>query len=618
VILDWENLKRHLSKVEKPARYIGGEINSVHKKPEKVSVRFALAFPDVYEVGASHLGSQILYYVLNSREDTWCERVFAPWPDMESLLREKNWPLYTLESYTPLNDFDIVGFSLQYELTYTNVLNMLDMGRIPLHSASRGNESPLVIAGGPCAMSAEPLADFLDALVLGDGEEAVGDVVEVYKRWRASREPRIELLKRLSQIPSVYVPSLYHVSYDPSGTVSSVTPKELDGFKPPRFVERRVLDSIEKAPVPLNPVIPLIPPIHDRAMIEIFRGCTQGCRFCQSGILYRPVRERSRAEVERLVQETIERTGFDEVSLVSLSSADYSQIEEVLSDLINSPVCTKVSLPSLRIDSFSVKLADMLGQSRSGLTLAPEAGSQRMRDVINKRVTEDQIMEAVTRAYESGYSHIKLYFMIGLPGETYDDVEAIGDLAKKIRKVGRDMRKRPTVVVSVSGFVPKAHTPFQWESSDSPLELRRKQDYLKSILKGPGLEFRYHEAHMTKLEAVFARGDRRLSEALLLAFKKGCRFDSWPDMFRKDVWDEVFSTLKIDPDFYSSRLRELDELFPWDHLHSGVRKSFLLDELKKSREAAVTLDCRGARCTLCGVCPDLGVSPKTFKETDKS
>lgn len=604
----WEDLRRELGKVEKPARYTGGEMNSVRKDPAEVDVHFALAFPDAYEVGASHLGSQILYHVINSMHRVSCERAYAPWKDMEELLRLKGWPLYTLESRIPLYAFDIVGFSLQYELTYTNVLAMLDLGGIPLRAKDRNENHPLVVAGGPVALSAEPMADFVDAFVLGDGEEAVQDLIHAYKDWRSTGKPRLYLLQRLSEVEGVYVPSLYEVQYKDDKTVLEVTPKVIDGFSAPAKVQKRVLRSLEEAPYPIKPLIPLIPPIHDRAVVEIFRGCSQGCRFCQAGMIYRPVREREPDTVKKMARDILACSGFNEVSLVSLSSADYTCIRDLVSDLLKDSSGAKVSLPSLRVDSFSVGLAEMLGgATKSGLTLAPEAGSQRMRDIINKRVTEGEIYEAAEHAFSAGYSHIKLYFMVGLPGETDEDVLAIGKLAQSIRKLGRDMGKRPTIVVSVSGFVPKAHTPFQWEACLTPDELMRRQRLLRSVLRGPGLEYRYHDAYLTRLEAVFARGDRRLSRALELAYRSGRRFDAWTDDQNQEQWDHIFQESGVDVEFYAHRERSSDEVFPWDHLQSGVRKSFLLSERRLAMKGSATPDCRGADCTGCGVCPDLGV-----------
>lgn len=604
----WDDLRRLLGKVEKPARYTGGELGAVRKDLEAAGVTFALAFPDVYEVGASHLGSQILYSVLNSLDFVACERVYMPWTDMEEILRAKGWPLFTIESRAPVGSFDIVGFSLQYELTYTNVLAMLDLAGVPLRSMDRQERHPLIIAGGPCAMAPEPLADFVDAFALGDGEELVVDIVRAYREWKESGDRRTELLKRLSHVEGVYVPSLYEVVYDGGG--ARAIPKDMDGFKAPAAVKRRVIKSLEEAPYPDKPLIPLIPPIHDRAMVEIFRGCSQGCRFCQAGMLYRPVREREPETVDRLARDILERSGYDEVSLVSLSSADYGYIKETVSRLLReSPCGARVSLPSLRVDSFSVGLAEMLGSSSaSGLTLAPEAGSQRMRDSINKRVTEEEILEAAASAFSAGYSRIKLYFMIGLPGETDEDVLDIARLASRIRQIGRDKGRRPTVVVSVSGFVPKPNTPFQWEPAVLPDELRRRQRLLRGALRGPGLEYRYHEVDLTVLEAVFARGDRRLGAALEAAFRKGCRFDSWPDNVSLQAWEDAFSETGVDPSYYAHRERDKDEVFPWDHLSPGVRKAYLWKEREKSREALTTHDCRAGRCTGCGICVDYGVA----------
>lgn len=621
-VLPWDDLKRELGKVEKPARYSGGEINAFRKKAPPADVHFALAFPDVYEVGMSHLGSHILYSVLNSREDVLCERTYAPWPDMEDLLRVKGWPLFTLESRLPLKAFDIVGFSLQYELTYTNVLAMLDLGQVPLRSCDREENHPLVIAGGPCALSGEPLAEFIDAFVLGDGEEVVLEVVDAYKSWRRSGAVRDRLLLSLSSVAGVYVPSLYQPKYRDGGMgpLEETVPVMGRGQAFAPVIKRRVLKDLDRAPYVEKPLIPLIPPIHDRAVVEVFRGCTQGCRFCQAGMIYRPVRERRPEEVCSMARDLLGHSGYDEVSLVSLSSADYSHIGELLTSLLSDNPCgARVSLPSLRVDSFSVGLAQMLGSStKSGLTLAPEAGSQRLRDVINKKVTQEDLLDAASAAFKAGYSHIKLYFMIGLPGETDEDVKAIGHLASLVRETGRDLGKKPTVVVSVSGFVPKAHTPFQWEACLSQEELERRQRLLKRTLRGPGLVFRYHDAGLTWLEAVFARGDRRLGQALEIAFRSGRRFDAWPERFDRAVWEGIFRQAGIDPDSYASRERARDELFPWDHLQSGVDKAFLWKERQKARRGERTEDCRWHPCEGCGVCSGLkvqtSIAPKAIAE----
>jgi radical SAM superfamily enzyme YgiQ (UPF0313 family) len=634
--ITWNELRRYLGKVEKPARYTGGESNAVKKDPQSVDVLFALAFPDVYEVGMSHLGTQILYSVLNNRKDVSCERVYAPWHDMEDLLKERRWPLFSIENRLSLSSFDIVGFSLQYELTYTNVLMMLALGGIPLRSRDRGNGDPLVIAGGPCTMAAEPMADFIDAFALGDGEELALDIVDTYKAWKGTGKSRLDLLAMLSLVEGVYVPSLYDVKYNSDGTVAEVCPmpvklsdesyqslkaqagdvglrrscfpEDIPGyFIPPSRVRRRVIRSLEDAAFIDKPLIPLIEPIHDRVMVEIFRGCTQGCRFCQAGTIYRPVRERTPETISRYAKELLEASGYDEVSLVSLSSADYSHIEALLSRLMADCPGTKVSLPSLRVDSFSVELAKMLGASRTGLTLAPEAGSQRMRDIINKKVTEEDIFNAVSHAFSSGFAHIKLYFMIGLPGETDEDVEAIAQLARKIRQTGRDMGVRPTIVVSVSGFVPKPNTPFQWEPCIQPEELQRRQRLLRDGLRGPGFKYKYHDAEHTWLEAVLARGDRRLSGALKLAYERGARFDAWSSHLDIDIWEQVFHDTGLDPAFYAHRERGTEEILPWDHLDSGVSKQYLLRERDRAKQGHTTNDCRTGYCAGCGVCPNLGV-----------
>jgi len=634
--ITWKHLRRHLGKVEKPARYTGGEINAVKKDPRSVDVIFALAFPDVYEVGMSHLGTQILYAVLNSREDVACERVYAPWYDMENLLKQQGWPLFSIENRLPLSAFDIVGFSLQYELTYTNVLMMLELGGIPLWSRDRAEGDPLVIAGGPCTMAAEPMAGFVDAFALGDGEELALDIVDTYKAWKGTGKSRLDLLVMLSLVEGVYVPSLYDVEYNTDGTVAKISPTpvklspesyesikahagdselrracfpdDMPGyFIPPSKVRRRVISSLEDAPFIDNPLIPLVEPIHDRVMVEIFRGCTQGCRFCQAGTIYRPVRERTPETITRYAKRLLEASGHEEVSLVSLSSADYSHIEALLSQLMGECPGTKFSLPSLRVDSFSVDLAKMLGASRTGLTLAPEAGSQRMRDIINKKVTEEDIMSAVRHAFGSGFAHIKLYFMIGLPGETDEDIKAIAHLARKIRQAGRDMGIKPNIVVSVSGFVPKPNTPFQWEPCVRPEELRRRQRLLGDGLRGPGISYKYHDVEHTWLEAVFARGDRRLSQVLELVYKRGARFEAWSGHLDINIWEQAFYDAGLDPAFYAHRERGKEEVLPWDHLDTGVSKQFLLRERDRARQGLTTDDCRTAYCVGCGVCPNLGV-----------
>lgn len=579
-------------------------MNARLKDPASHEISFLLAFPDVYEVGMSHLGSQIIYHVVNSLPHAACDRAYAPWFDMEALMRANGWPLFGIESRIPAGAFDIIGFSLEYELCYTNVLTMLDLAGVPRASADRDESHPLVIAGGPSCMSPEPLTKYIDAFCLGDGEEVVVEVIRTYREWKSSQGSRADLLWALSEIEGVYVPSLYRVSYKADGTVLRVEPETRNGKSAPEKIRRRVVANLENSPYPLEPLIPAMEPVHDRAMVEIFRGCSRGCRFCQAGIIYRPVREKSGETVLAHTRKLLKTTGYNEVSLVSLSSADYTQIQRVLSDLLQKDPCqTRVSLPSLRVDSFSVDLATLLAAGeKSGLTLAPEAGSQRMRDCINKQVTDEDILEAASRAFEAGFDRIKLYFMIGLPGETDEDVRAIASMASRVRQIGRDLGRRPTVVVSVSGFVPKAHTPFQWEKTLDESELQRRQKILASMLKGPGLEFRYHDARLTQLEAVFSRGDRRLSAVLEQAHAKGCRFDSWPDFFQYEKWESSFAECGVDPLFYANREREVEEILPWDHIDSGVSRAFLLRERERAKQGELTPDCRWGPCSVCGIC----------------
>ena len=609
-VISWDELKWHLGKVEKPSRYTGGEINVSNKDPLQAKVLFALAFPDVYEVGMSHLGSHILYHVINQRPDVVCDRVYAPWIDMENLLRDIGFPLFSTENRMSLSSFDIVGFSLQYELTYSNVLSMLDLGGIPLRSEQRRIGDPLVIAGGPCAMAPEPIAPFIDAFALGDGEEIVLEIIDTYKGWADSGKSRLELLAALSKLEGVYVPSLYGMEYGSDGTIKGIRSSK----GAPSCVRRRVVKSLDEVSFPDKPLIPLMEPIHDRAMVEIFRGCTQGCRFCEAGTIYRPVRERSLNGSCDLARNLVRASGYEEVSLVSLSSADYSRIEELIGRLVKDDPCgAKVSLPSLRVDSFSVELAQILSTGQKvGLTLAPEAGSQRMRDAINKKVTEKDLVDAASYAFSNGFSHIKLYFMVGLPGETDEDVLAIADVAKKIRQIGRDMKVRPNVVVSVSGFVPKPNTAFQWEEGVCQEELKRRQVLLGKALKGPGLAYKYHDAKTTWLEAVFARGDRRLSKTLEIAYRKGARFDAWPSMMDENLWMASFEESELDPSFFAHREREETEILPWDHLDSGVDKGFLLSERSKAKAGITTPDCRREGCVGCGVCPSFGVENKIY------
>lgn len=592
-------------RVERPARYTGGELNAVVKNPDAVDIRFAFAFPDAYEIAMSHLGTRILYHVLNSREDTWCERVFAPWADMEKELREAHIPLYGLESGDPINGFDIIGFTLQYEMCYTNVLNMLDLAGLPVKSSERDNSHPLVIAGGPCAFNPEPLWEFIDCFVLGDGEEAIGDVVEAVKLAKKDGIARQELLLRLAAIPGIYMPSLYDLSYHEDGTIRSVTP---NAAGVPAIVEKRFLLDLDASPWPDKPIVPFLDIVHDRVTLEVFRGCTRGCRFCQAGTIYRPIRERSVDTLVRQAAASLQNSGYDEVSLSSLSTGDYSRFAELVSALRAGPCSGHVSLslPSLRLDAHGKEYMDSLeGGRRTGLTLAPEAGTQRMRDIINKNVTEEDLLSSVRDAYEAGWDKVKLYFMLGLPGETDEDLLGIADLARKVineyRKLPKEKRRRPvSILVSTSNFVPKPHTPFQWDGQDTVEELKRKQMLLKQALKIGGVDYSWHDAGLSQLEAAFARGGRPMSGVLLRAWQLGGRFDSWREHFSMARWKAAFADAGIDPAFYANRKAVVEEALPWDHIGTGVCKNFLWAERERAMAGQTTEDCRDG-CLGCGL-----------------
>lgn len=592
-----------LCKVEKPARYIGGEINSYNKDKNSVDIRYAFCFPDVYEVAMSHLGTKILYYVMNEREDTYCERCFAPWPDMEKALRENNIPLGTLETKDSLKEFDILGFTLQYEMSYTNILNMLDMCDIPLRASERGEEYPIVMMGGPCAYNPEPLYDIADAFVLGEGEEVTNEILDVYKAMKG--KPKAEYLRVISKIQGVYVPSLYDVTYNEDGTIKAMTPKFDDV---PKSVKKRILIDFDANKFPDKFIVPYTEIIHDRIVIETTRGCTRGCRFCQAGMIYRPVREKT---TERLMEEIdvlLKNTGYEEISLSSLSICDYSNIQNLIMNLIEKYGEEKVgvSIPSLRIDSFSVDLIKEIQKVRkTGLTFAPEAGTQRMRDVINKGVTEEDLLVATRSAFESGWSTIKLYFVIGLPYETTEDVVGIADLAQKVVdeyfNVPKHIRKRGLrVTVSTSILVPKPFTPFQWAPMNQMPEVKEKISALRNSIKSKAINYNWHESPLSYLEAVFARGDRRLCDVLIKAFEKGARFDGWNEYFNYETWQEALEECNVDGDFYAYRERSYDEILPWDFIDIGVSKRYLISENEKAKELILTPDCR-EKCTGCGI-----------------
>lgn len=608
--------KEILPVVQRPARYLGTEVNAVHKEWENISVRMAFAFPDLYEVGMSHLGLQILYGLINEQEDLLLERVFAPARDMEEELRRRGLPLFSLESHRPLQEFDVVGFTLQYELTFTNVLNMLDLAGIPLWTRERGDEHPLVLAGGPAAFNPEPLAPFIDAFVVGEGEECLLELLRVVKEVKGcrSRASRSALLERLVEIPGIYIPSFYRVEYTPEGRVADIIPTHP---RAPRRVRRRMVSDMDGAYFSVKPVVPLAEAVHERGMVEIFRGCTRGCRFCQAGIIYRPVRERSPEVLVRQAREIIENTGFEEISLVSLSSLDYSGLESLLPRLTQ--VCsesrTGISLPSLRVDSFSVETARGLPGRRTSVTFAPEAGTQRLRDVINKGVTEDDLLDAVQAALAAGWNAVKLYFMVGLPTEEREDLEGIAELVRKVRQIGRQSgRRKLRVTVSASSFVPKAHTPFQWEGQNPRPVLTDKHSFLRELVNKRGGEYNWHNVEMSFLEAVFARGDRRLAAALEAAWRRGCRFDGWTEFFRFSLWEESFRETGLDPVAYAERFFSYEEVLPWDVIDTGVSRDFLIDEHRRALKAEPTADCRSAACTGCGICPAFKVRPVLIRE----
>ncbi|HHD2714492.1 TIGR03960 family B12-binding radical SAM protein [Clostridium perfringens] len=593
-----------LYRVEKPSRYVGGELNEVIKDPKEVDIRFGFCFPDVYEVGMSHLGSRILYHVLNQRKDTYCERVYAPWPDMEKLMRENNIPLYTLETKDPINEFNFLAFTLQYEMSYTNILNMLNMGGIPLRASERTEKDPLVIAGGPCAYNPEPLYDIVDIFQLGEGEEGLNDLLDLYQKHKDNFNKEA-YLREASHIPSVYIPSLYDVTYNEDGTIKEFIPKYDDV---PKKVKKRIINNFDQVDFPESLIVPYSEIVHDRVVLELFRGCTNGCRFCQAGMIYRPVREKSRKTLLDQARKMLKATGYDEVSLVSLSTCDYSDIQGLVKDLIEEHGKNNVSvaLPSIRVDAFSVDLLKEIQKVRkTGLTFAPEAGSQRMRDVINKGLTEERILEAAKNAFESGWSTIKLYFILGVPYETVEDAAEIGLLAEKIADqyfaVPKHIRNKGLrITVSTSILVPKPFTPFQWAPMEKMDIVTEKINAVKGAIKSRSIVYNYHEQKTSYMEAVLARGDRKLCDVLIKAYEKGAKFDGWSEYFDFELWQEALAECNVDGDFYVYRQRSYDEILPWDFIDIGVTRKYLERENEKAKTGEPTQNCRKG-CTGCGV-----------------
>ena len=603
-----KNYQEFIDRVRMPTRYVGGEINSIVKNPEDVKLTFALAFPDLYEIGTSYFGGQILYHILNRREDTAAERFYTPASDMEALMAENGEPMRSLENGTALSSFDIIGFSLLYELNFTNILTMLELSGIPFFSEERADTFPLLIAGGPCAFNPEPVADFFDAVVIGDAEELLDQIADTVIRFKQEGgSSKKALLKLLAGIQGVYVPSFFTPVYDEKDALVETRCTE-EGAGP---VKRSILGSFDENSFPLSPFVPFAKPVHDRLRLEIARGCSRGCRFCQAGMIYRPVRERSRENLIEIAQKSLDATGYRDVSLLSLSTGDYSGLESLMGALscLNKDHLTSISLPSVRAEKLTPGLMEIIRKVRkTGFTIAPEAGSQRLRDVINKKITEQEIFDTVNNAFQLGWQHIKLYFMVGLPHETQEDIEAICSLSRRLARIQTKNKGKTRVNVSVATFIPKAHTAFQRSGQISSGQAHETLDFLKENLRHPGINLKWQDPDMSTLEGIFARGDRRLSRSLVAAHRNGCRLDGWADMFRYDLWEKTFKEQGVDPEFYL-RERTADEALPWDHIDTGISGEFLEDECRKAGEGVTTPDCRDEGCTGCGICDFDTVAP---------
>jgi radical SAM family uncharacterized protein len=597
-----------LLKIDKPARYIGNEINIVKKELKNIEIRFAMCFPDVYEIGMSHLGLQILYDMFNRRTDTYCERVYSPWPDLHQIMKEKEIPLFTLETQEPVKKMDFLGITIQYEMCYTNILQILDLSQIPLLSEQRGAADPIVIGGGPCTYNPEPLADFFDLFYIGEGETQYDNLFELYKKCNTQEFDRKKFLMQAAALPGIYVPSLYEVTYKSDGQIKSFTPTS---SAVPQTVQKEIEMDLKNAPYPLKPIVPFIKITQERAVMEIQRGCIRGCRFCQAGMIYRPTRERDVIKLKEWASEILKNTGYEEISLSSLSSSDYSNLPELVNYLIEQHQINRVniSLPSLRIDTFSLDVMKKVQDVRkSSLTFAPEAGSQRLRDVINKGLTEAMILHGAGQAFEGGWQKVKLYFMLGLPTETTADIEEIPRLADQIARryyeIPKDQRNgKCQITISTSFFVPKPFTPFQWAAMESKTEFLNRakivNDEVKKQLNRKSLKYNWHEADVTQLEGALARGDRKLSQVILKAYEKGCLFDSWSEFFDAQKWQSAFLESGIEIDFYTTRPRELDEILPWDFISCGVTKDFLIKEWERALLGETTANCR-QECSHCG------------------
>ena len=594
-----------LKQVEKPARYIGSEINMVEKNPDEVDTRIAFCFPDTYEVGMSHLGLQILYFFFNRREDTYCERCFAPWCDMEDKMRENNIPLYALETGDPIKNFDFVMFTLQFEMSYTNILNMLDLAGIPIYAKDRGEDDPIIVGGGPCAYNPEPLADFFDIFYIGEGEVSYDEFLDMYREHKKAGGTKDEFLSKILKIEGIYVPKFYDVDYKENGEVESIKPNHADA---PAVIRKVIVTDMDKAFYPEKQLVPLIEVVHDRVTLEVFRGCIRGCRFCQAGYVYRPVREKSTARLVECSKSLVEYSGHDEISLTSLSTGDFTDFKKLANNLLDlyAKDSINVSLPSLRIDAFNLDLMQRVQEVRkSSLTFAPEAGTQRLRDVINKGITEEEILNGSGLAFEGGWNRVKLYFMVGLPTETEEDLMGIVDLANKIVEkyyaMPKEIRgnRQVSVVVSSSCFVPKPFTPFQWVPQATVEEFFAKQKFVKTHMSKKQVRFNYHEPQLSSMEAVLARGDRRTSALIFRAWELGAKFDSWNEQFKYDAWMQAFEDTGLNREFYANRQRSYDEVLPWDHISVGVSKKFLIKEAERAEQEIVTPNCR-AKCQGCG------------------